>query len=50
MSKISKSQLLNLGVAVLTIAGMVLGSRAQEAELNELKDEIKMELRKEKEN
>lgn len=50
MNKINKSQLLNLGVGILTIVGMVLSSKAHDAELNELKGEIKTELKQEKEN
>lgn len=50
MGKMSKSQLFNLAVGVLTIAGMVLSSKAQDAEMKELKEEIKLELKQEKEN
>lgn len=50
MNKISKSQLLNLGVAALTLLTMVLTSKAQEAEIKEIKAELKAELKQEKEN
>ena len=50
MNKISKSQLFNLGVAVATIIGMVLTSKAQDAEIKELKEEIKAEMKLERNN
>ena len=49
MKKVSKSQLLNLGVFALSIAGMLLSSKAQDAEIKELKEEIKLEIKQEKE-
>lgn len=48
MKKFTTSQLLNLAVTGLTLLGMVLGSMAQEREMQELKEEIKMELKEEK--
>lgn len=45
MLKLSKSQLFNLGVAAATILGMVLGSKAQDAEIQELKAEIKADMK-----
>lgn len=50
MNKFSKSQLFNLGVAVLTLATMFLTSKAQEAEIKEIKAEIIAEIKQEKEN
>ena len=44
MVNLSKSQWLNLGVGVLTILGMVIGSKAQDAEIKELKQEIMSEI------
>ena len=49
MNKISKSQLFNFGVTVLSIVGMFLASKAHDSEMEELKEEIKSELRKERE-
>lgn len=45
MVNLSKSQWLNLGVGVLTILGMVIGSKAQDAEIKELKKEIMSEIK-----
>lgn len=47
--KMSKSQILNLAVGALTLLGMYLGSKAQDAEIKELKAEIKAEIKEEKE-
>lgn len=49
MKKVSKAQLLNFGVTALALVGMFLSSKAHDRELLELKDEIKSELREEKE-
>lgn len=48
--KFTKSQLLNTAVMVVTIAGMVLTSKAQEQDMKDLKEEIKKEIKEEKEN
>lgn len=48
MKKPTTTQLLNLAVTGLTLLGMVLSSKAQEHEMQELKEEIKMELKEEK--
>ena len=39
MNKISKSQLFNFGVTVLSIVGMFLASKAHDSEMEELKEE-----------
>jgi len=50
MKQISKSQLLNFGVTALALLGMFLSSKAHDTEMCELKEEIKLEIRQEKEN
>jgi hypothetical protein len=49
MKKPSTSQLLNVGVTVITLLGMFLSSKAHDKEMSELKDDIKSELKEEKE-
>lgn len=49
MKKINKSQLLNLAVMGVTLLGMVLSSKAQEQEMQDLKNEIKLEIKQENE-
>lgn len=49
MKRTTKTQLLNLGVTLLTLAGMYLSNKVHDREMRELKDEIKLELIQEKE-
>jgi thiamine monophosphate synthase len=46
-NKVTASQLLNVGVTVISVIGMILTAKAQEAERKELKAEIKAELQQE---
>ena len=45
MNKFSKSQIFNLAAAVITIIGMVVTSKAQESELEEMKEELRLEMK-----
>lgn len=49
MGKMSKSMLFNLCAGALTILGMILSSKAQEEEIEEIKQELRLEMKQEKE-
>lgn len=48
--KINKQQLFTMASVAITMIGMFVSNKAQEEELREMKEQIKLELREEKEN